>query len=64
MKRKNSLSQVFYLGMAAVMMTGSVVGCSSAEDKGKEQTKQEGPLTLEAVALVNALSGDFNQMDI
>ena len=64
MRRKHVLYEVLGLGMATLMVTGSIVGCSPSEGKGKEQAKQEGPLTLEAVAPVNPLSGDFNQMDI
>lgn len=64
MRKQRFLKQVFYLGMATVIIAVSGVGCSSVGDQGKESIKQEGPLTLQAVAAVGALSGDFNQMDI
>lgn len=64
MKKKHFLKQLFCLGATVVILGGSIVGCSTTSDQEKVSTKQEGPLTLKAVALVGTLSGDFNQMEI
>ena len=40
MRKQRFLKQVFYLGMATVIIAGSGVGCSSVGDQGKESIKQ------------------------
>lgn len=72
MKIRAFIRRTGLLVMSAMMIGGGLSGCSKADkpvsNEGTgtkvEKANEEGPVTLQAVAQVGPLSGDFNQMAI